>query len=361
MSWIGVISLLGLSLTLLIFIFSLRSKPSSFDSDISHEKLSILIPFKNESGLDDQLEYLLKLVSGTEIKVFWVDDFSDSIPRCFLEAVEDIPNFNLIRRNAGKPGKKQAISCGMKYIATEWVLLMDADTQPDSGFFSGGSLPAKKDWKMILLPVAPVFLKGIVRSFFDLEFLTLQMVTHAAARLGCPLLANGAALLVKRDSYLETQPYRSDFHIPSGDDIFALFAFRRRFGSKSIGSLAGTIEPFKAEFPKSPVKLWNQRLRWVSKTGQVKNFWYQFISFLVLAGNISFIYFAIAFFNKANTGLATTSMLVYLASAIAFLFTAMNFNNRRQLSLLLIPAIFVYPFYLSALITASAIRKPKWK
>lgn len=359
--WVGVFALLGLSMILLIFIFSLLIKPSGFDSAIHYDQLSILIPFKNESRLYHQLENLRRIVSGTQIKVFWVDDFSDSIPKDFLKAIEDMPSFGLIKRKLGKPGKKEAISFGMEYITGDWVLLMDADTLPHRDFFSGNYLPSKKAWKMILLPVHPAVVKGSVRSFFDIEFLTLQLVTHASARLRSPLLANGAAILVKRKEYLETLKYRDDFHIPSGDDVFALFAFQKNFGAKSIGSAAKILKPFKAEFPRSAITLWNQRLRWISKTGQVKNIWYLFISILVWIANISFVFFAINFITRNHFGLDTVSALVYLVSSTAFLFFSISLADRQRLSLFIIPAIFAYPFYLSALILASVKLKPKWK
>jgi hypothetical protein len=177
-------------------------------------------------------------LSGTGIKVYWVDDFSESIPSDFMKAVNTEPNFNLIRRQSGKAGKKEAIAFGMDQINTEWVLLMDADTTPHPAVFSSGSFPANRRWKMVLLPLLPVSSRKLIPVFFDLEFLVLQLVTHASAMLGYPLLANGAALLVRRLDYLESLEVRNDFHIASGDDIFALFAFQSKFGRESIGSAA---------------------------------------------------------------------------------------------------------------------------
>jgi cellulose synthase/poly-beta-1,6-N-acetylglucosamine synthase-like glycosyltransferase len=361
LTWIGIVGLLGLSVVLLIFIFGFWKGREVLDASIEYRDVSILIPFRNENKIHDQFIYLKELLSGTGIKVYWVDDFSDNLPLVFEKATETEPDFKLIQRQTGKPGKKEAIAFGMRQINTEWVLMMDADTRPQSGFFSKGALAIASRWKMILLPLFPDVSNKTFRIFFDLEFIVLQLVTHASAILGYPLLANGAALLVKRADYLETLDARRDFHIASGDDLFALFAFLSKFGRRSIGSAAHLIEPFRVSFPSSLQALWRQRLRWVSKTGQVKSTYYLIVSFLVVLANLSFIGLATYFLCKPGKAMVAWALLAYLISSVSFLFVAISFAKRWRLTPYLIPAIFVYPFYLSALLLASAIVKPKWK
>lgn len=361
LTWIGIVGLLGLSGVLLIFIFGFWKGREVFDESIELRDISILIPIRNENKLHEQFIYLKELLSGTGIKVYWVDDFSDALPLDFEKATQAEPGFKLIQRQTGKPGKKYAIAFGMRQIKTEWVLMMDADTRPQSGFFSKGALATVSRWKMIVLPLIPDVSNKAFRIFFDLEFIVLQLVTHASAILGFPLLANGAALMVKRAEYLETLNIRRDFQIASGDDIFALFAFQSKFGRESIGSAAHLIEPFRVSFPSSLQALWRQRLRWVSKTGQVKNTYYLIVSLLVVLANLSFVGLAAYFLWNPGKGIVAWAVLAYLISSLSFLFVAISFAKRWRLTPYLIPAIFVYPFYLSALLLASAIVKPKWK
>lgn len=359
--WIGVVSLLGLSTLLLILIFGLSNRSHVLDATIEYRDIALLIPFRNENKVGKQLKDLRELFSGVEIKIFWIDDFSDDIPVDFLKEVEAEPNFKLIRRISGKAGKKEAITFGMHQINAEWILLIDVDSRPQPNFFSKGFISVDSKWKMVLLPLVPAPSGHSFRIFFDLEFLVLQLVTHASAILGFPLLANGAAMLVKKAEYLESLKVRRDFHIASGDDVFALFAFQSKFGRKSIGTAANAIKPFKVTFPQSLRALWQQRLRWVSKTGQVPNIWYLSVSILVLLANLSVIPLIGYFLCNPKWGVIVWSILAYSISSVSFLFLAVYFANRWRLTPYIIPAIIVYPFYLSALLLAAIVVKPKWK
>jgi hypothetical protein len=102
-------------------------------------------------------------------------------------------------------------------------------------------------------------------------------------------------------------------------------------------------------------------LRWVSKTGQVKNTFYLIISLLVVLANLSFVGLAVFFFWSTEKGIVAWALMAYLISSMSFLFIAICFAKRWRLTPYIIPAIFAYPFYLSALLLVAAIVKPKWK
>jgi len=353
--------LVCLAIFLVVLIFAFTRKKVLTEGRIQPDKIAFLIPFRNETDLDAQAHYLKSQLANYKTKVYWVDDFSESVPENFLGVVESIQNFNILKRTEGKQGKKQAISFGLHQIDEKWVMLMDADSRPNFSSFSEGGIPIEARWKMVLFPLLPTYSKGIIRKFFDLEFLVLQFVTHASAFLGHPLLANGALLLVNRESYLETLANRKDFYLPSGDDVFALFAFQAQYGRSSIGSVARTVAPSTVVFPSSFKALWKQRLRWVSKTSRVPSMWFLWISVLVLFANISFALFVFAFLSQNSTPAIFWSLIGYLLVTSFFLILSIRSWKRIDLTPYIIPAILAYPFYLSALLVASIIAKPKWK
>jgi len=359
--WFGCLTLVCLSALLIILLGAFAKGIKNLDSKIDPDQISILIPFRNEPDLLSQMSFLKRQTSETGIGVFWIDDFSDNITDEVLAAFEKEHTFNLFRRTKGKPGKKEAISFGIKKLNTEWVWLMDADSRPDLMFFAKGGFRIKKSWRMILFPLVPMRVKGFTRKLFDLEFLVLQLVTHASAILGRPLLANGASLLVNRKDYIESLAHRADFNIPSGDDVFALFAFQDKYGHSSIGSGAKFLSPMKVGFPNHFIGLWKQRVRWVSKTPAVPDIWYLFVSALVFISNTSFaVLLAYSFTQGANT-LISWSIGAYFAVAFLFISRSIVFGKRKDLVLYIVPAILAYPFYLSALLFASLVSKPKWK
>jgi len=359
--WLGCLTLLGLSILLISFLIAFANQGKNLDDQIRPEQISILIPFRNEADLLSQIIYLSDQISSTGIQVFWIDDFSDRISDEVLNELERNDSLNLISRTTGNQGKKEAIFYGLQQLNSEWVLLMDADSRPDLACLTRGELIVKKSWRMILLPVVPIYCKGVIRKFFDLEFLVLQLVTHASAAFGRPLLANGASLMVKREDYIKSQSHRSDFHIPSGDDVFALFAFQSKYGRASIGSGAKVLLPWKIAFPSSFVSLWKQRVRWVSKSTSVPNFWYMVVSILVLLSNISFAVLLASVFTSAGNNLIRWSIAAYFIIAVLFIFRSVLYSKRLDLVPYIVPAILVYPFYLSALLFASLVSKPKWK
>jgi len=353
--------LVSLTILLVVFLYAFTKKQEQTNSRIPPDKIAILIPFRNETEINAQAVFLKSQLAHFETEVFWVDDFSESIQENFLREVESFKNFNILKRRKGKPGKKEAISFGLQQVEEKWVLLMDADSRPDFSIFAEGGIPVKNRWRMVLFPLLPTKSQGIIRKFFDLEFIVLQLVTHASALFGWPLLANGATLLVNRESYLETLAHRRDFFLASGDDVFALFAFQSEYGRSSIGSVARNAAPFKVIFPSSFKALWKQRLRWVSKTSRVPSIWFLSISTLVFFANISFAFFVFAFLSLFAPPLIIWSLISYLIITSLFLFVAIKWFKRMDLAPFVFPAILVYPFYLSALLVASVIAKPKWK
>lgn len=328
---------------------------------IGIKDISILIPFRNEVDILSQLEFLKSNIYRSGIQVFWVDDFSDHLSSSFKSEIEKNKNFHLLSREPGNRGKKMAISYGMSKLYSDWVILMDADSRPDLRFLKRQYLELNSNWKMILIPIHADRAKGLFKNLFNLEFLVLQVVTHASALMHRPLLANGAAMMVHRKAYLETEQNRNDFHLQSGDDIFSMFAIIEQYGRKSIGSGNTIFKPFSVMFPDSVGALWKQRLRWVSKVGRVPNAWYLFISATVFIANLFFAWFLVQILLGTEDIRISGSVLVYFFVASVFQIFSLLQMQRTKLLPYVIPSIIIYPFYLSALLFASFFIKSNWK
>ena len=325
--------------------------------------LTILIPFKNEkavlTGLINELNKMIK--SNPLVTVWLLNDHSTDLADADLEKMELNDQIKLFAPIKGISGKKKVWNDAIQRVKTDWVLIMDADAKPPESLLIPNSEVIHKDAKCILIPIIPSKRKGAIASFFDLDFLSLHFAGLASANANKPLLANAACMLIERAAYLESAKSRTDWSEPGGDDVFSMFAISKTFGGASIATFSAPDSYARVGFPTVALDLWRQRQRWISKTGKIKNLWFQFIAWTVF---ITQILFLVSLFSLLNTSpgifilfgvsVLIIGELIYLAFASAKL-------KRRDLWPYILPAIFIYPFYLLALVIFGTFAKPKWK
>ncbi len=238
---------------------------------------------------------------------------------------------------------------------------MDADTDlPDNLILPNAEiLPA--DAKCVLIPITPVKRKGWIPAFFDLDFLSLHFAGLASANNNSPLLANGACMLICRKAFVSTIDQREDWTEPSGDDVFAMFAIANMYGNHVVKTLDLYDSPARVHFPSRLKELWYQRTRWISKTGQIKNTWFQFVSIIVLLTQVVLIANGFLIFKYPELYTAFIITISIILTEIVYLAIGAERLNRRDLWVFIIPAVFIYPFYLLALLIFSIFAKSKWK
>lgn len=343
---------------LLIFVFSFNAREVN-SKKIHQRDIVFLVVFRNEgSKLINQIEAFLKSKNSLRHRVYWIDDFSDNIPDGMEELISSNPNYHLYRRVNGEQGKKYALEYGLNLANSQWVFLLDADSIPQRNILESESFQIGLDWKMVLIPLSPKKSSGFISNFFDLDFISLHFTGLCSSRMNKPLLSNGAALLINREAYLKSMHIRTDFDIPSGDDLFAMFAIKRLYGASSIGC-SKSIGKVTVSFPESFSDLWSQRLRWIGKTPQIRDNWFQFISWLVLFCWI--LIYPLALYSFINYDFLILRMLiVFLMTIFLYLAMACSFVKRRDLIWFILPSIFFYPFYLSALVLTSIFQKKSW-
>lgn len=337
-----------------------RVKACQFESV---NKLTVLVPFKNESHqLPVFLNYLKRAIpTNRDVNILFINDHSDDLTPKLIEEIEKEESFHLLTLPENLAGKKSAVTYGVQHSKSEWILQLDIDTSPDSELLNPGNRLIPIGSKMVLIPLHPTKTGGIASVFFALDFLSLHFTGLGMARLGVPVLANAAAMFVNRDAYLKALEIRTDWKEPSGDDIFLMMAIRKIFGSSSIKVIPNLYPLASVLFPKGFKKLWNQRRRWISKTGQVQNFSFQFLSVIVLLVQILLFYGYCFIAISGMKTVVTLPMSIIFISEIFLLAIAVIFAKRSELLIYLIPAVLVYPFYLLALIISSVFKRTSWK
>lgn len=159
-------------------------------------------------------------------------------------------------------GKKAAITTGVNATDAGWIVLTDADARcgPDrTRLLLACAERTRAD--MVLLPVATDG-QGVLGAIQSNEQAALMMCAMATTLQGRPLLANGANMAFRRETFLELGGYTGD-RFASGDDVFLVQRMMR--AGKRIAALPhpGAVVRTRAEPTFSGAV--QQRLRWAGK------------------------------------------------------------------------------------------------
>lgn len=340
---------------LLTLLFLLRVLPQKLRKSATGDfSLTVVVPVRNE---EDRLERLAEAYASQPFRTVIVNDRSSDVsPEAFARVFADSEAevLNLV----GPPfGKKAAIHSAVERADTEWILTADADTTLLPAFIAALPELTASDKAAWVLPLRPAFSKGAAGKFFDLEFITLQAVGLASARGGFPLLANGAAFLFRRDAYLEGLPFRHDFALDGGDDVFTLHAVACAAGRGKIGAWTGAGPAAVTVFPEGYKALKKQRLRWVGKASDVRNGAFGAVIWLVFFANIMFGAAAVLTLITGDFRLFAMAAFFKIGPELVLIAHGVLYFRRADLLWWAAPAALLYPFYFLSLIFSAFMQK----
>lgn len=343
---------------LLYFFIALKGSKTVNRRPGTLPKVSIIIPFRNESA---QLPSLLGHYGQWAHEIIMVNDHSTDLSKTAIDSLFANSRLTLLHLPQGLSGKKAALQYGISKASAEWILSSDADTRLIRQSTEGLLSSLKPDISAMVLPLKPCQAGGMLAPFFDLEFMALQAVGLASAKLQKPLMANGAAFLFRKKYFEASLGNRNDAHLASGDDVFTLHAISAHAGKAAIGAHLMDGPMAEASFPTDFKSLWLQRLRWMGKTNQVHSLWYQAVAWLVVLANATQL---VAYYELFSGAIASLWMWVVFAKIVGdFLLLAWGVSYFRRLDCLwwIFPGLFIYPFYLFTLLAGTTIHKPGWK
>lgn len=335
-------------------------------SEKSNRKVSVIIAAKNEEK--NILKPLQSLVSQSfdksDFEVIVIDD--NSSDRTF-DIVSDFINnnsdLNIRLFKADGSGKKQAISQALHLAENDIVMVTDADCElPCRWIEETVGFMAANELKMVLGPV----LLSPCDTFFEkiqvLEHLSLIASTAGSAAIGMPVMCNGANMAYDRKSALEVEKYRTDMDIASGDDVFLMEQFVKRFGSRSVRFLFDTDAIVKTQAMPDLKSFFRQRRRWVSKTKAYTSWKIIVTALIVLLFNMSVVgLFVGGFFHPAFFLVYALFTLMKFMVDYPILKKITGFMNQRQLRKWAFPLEFVYPFYVVFTAFTGVFSRVGWK
>jgi cellulose synthase/poly-beta-1,6-N-acetylglucosamine synthase-like glycosyltransferase len=333
-----------------------KSKICANGKSICLDNLVVILPFRNEEQrIHGLLNSILNTTKLPKEFIFVDDHSSDKTADLIADKLKNIP-FRILKLPDGVEGKKRAIRMAMEQSESEFILSLDADVEFQKYYFS--NLAQLRPCDMYILPV--VFnARNWLESLFELDPLLVNAANLGISGWKRPILASGANLLFSRIAFQELDDFERHAHIASGDDMYALRDFRE--GGAEIRLISDFALAVSTETPQSLKEFFHQRLRWIAKTGDVKDALGSMLAILQVL--VTFTFLGLLLFSAFQLEWKSFWYIFILKTSIDLgQFFPYFFRIKRLRTWLFIPFYEVlFPIYSLSILIAILCVKPIWK
>lgn len=318
------------------------------------DEVTIVIPFRNEAHNLENFIRCLKEQSYQPAQWIFVNDHSSDL---FVSHFEDLMDFpvRLLHLPEEQIGKKHAIRFGMDHVCTSFCITMDADVVFQKDYIK--NLLLVPEAELIILPVR-MTAKKWWQYFFTMEYRFTTMLNKGIAGWSRPVNCSGANLMIELASFEAIDDIDDHEHILSGDDMYTLRAFREN--NKRIELLENEALVVETATPDTFQETMDQRVRWVSKSGNVADKLNNFLG--IWAVGLHLYYLLLVLFSFFSGIYWLTITLVGFKFFLDFLLIVTDKQKNKPndyLGLFLFEI--AYPFYLFALLGFLMLNQPDWK
>jgi cellulose synthase/poly-beta-1,6-N-acetylglucosamine synthase-like glycosyltransferase len=341
-----------------------------FDQVIPFQKInlkpkttfSIVVPFRNEEAVFlNLLQSISKLNYPQNLfEIIVIDDASDDLSVTIFEKWQtentEISSRILQNKRTSNSPKKDAITTAVAYVKTEWIITTDADcVVPQNWLHIFDDLIQNNDYEMVAAPVSIKNTKGFLNFFQFVDLLSLQGATIGSFGINKPFMCNGANFGYTKKLFLALNGFDGNDKMASGDDVFLLQKAVKNFSEKvAYLKHSGAIVTTNPEISWS--KLFQQRIRWASKTGSYNSFFSKNLAVVVLL--VNFLLVGLLVFGIWN--LYIVIFLLKFCFDFILLFKTNNFIENRKFFFPLLSSL-LYPFFSSFVGIYSLFGKFDWK
>ncbi len=218
------LSLFSLFILILYYLFFFL-RLNLFKDDNLHDFdkcVSIVICAKNESS---NLKEFLPVVLSQDFSCFEVivvndqsEDETELVLKQFKEKYNNLVVVTIDKHIKHRPGKKFALTLGIKSAKYDYLLLTDADCKPNSNKWIEQMTSQFNKFDIILgygsYKKKSSFLNKIIR--FDTFNVAQQYLSYSL--LGLTYMGVGRNIAYKKSLFFENKGFANHIHIPSGDD-----------------------------------------------------------------------------------------------------------------------------------------------
>ena len=343
---------------ILIFGFT-KMKTLSIYETVPKNTFSIVVPFRNES---QNLPLLLETISHLnypkdQFEVLLVDDDSDEA----FELQHYKFNIMLIKnqRKSDSP-KKDAIETAIQQAQHDWIITTDADCQVTSNWLQViDNYIQQSHVKMVASGVCYVPQKGFLFGFQNLDFLSLQGATIGSFGIHEPFMCNGANFAYRKDFFYALNGFEGNESIASGDDVFLLQKAIKK-DKKALGFCLHKQSIVQTKSVENWKELFQQRVRWASKSTEYHSFFGKIVAILVFLTNLAWIasLFLFGFEKISLSNLFTFIAIKAIVDYILLKQTALFYESRLSW---ILPSLGFYSFFNTSVAFYSLFGSYRWK
>ena len=328
--------------------------------------IRLRVPVRNEeSNIGNLLNYLNNQSYNKSLfEVILVDDHSeDKTMELINEYLIHHPEMSILTGSLSDHfSKKMAITAGINMSKGELIVTTDGDCQVPPDWLL--KLAAYYDQYQPQMIIGPVSLSGS-ESFFDsfqqYDYLAMMATGLAYNRMGFPLLCSGANLAFRRQAFDEVEGYSGNEHLASGDDVFLMLKFKKKFPDRIHSLVEKDIivsTPVSAEV----IDFFQQRIRWGNKMKNVEGLYIKLVASIIFATNFLLLSsLFLAFFIPEGLYFFIGGLLFKTGIDLFLLKKAANFFSICLNPKTILLAELIYPFYYLFLTLFSLAWKVNWK
>lgn len=346
-----VVLLLSFAYVLLLLLYiagwHLQQRQSVSEDEQGSTMVSVIIPARNEA---EHIVPLLESILNNRypaglVEIIVVDDYSSDDTAALAAEILNNTNGRVLALKDYLPAderinsyKKKALEIAVSESKGQLIITTDADCiVPENWISSIVSVYERQEAKFIAAPVVfsqtpmhPV--ASVLLLFQSLDFMTMQGITAASARLGLGNMCNGANLAFDKKAFEAVNGYQGIDHIASGDDMLLMYKIQQRY-PKGICYMKSKAAVVQTAAQESWKQFFNQRIRWSSKAGQYQEKKMTGILAVIYAFNLCFPVLTIAgFFDSFFWKLAGIVFLIKIVTELLLLIpVAFFFGKQREL------------------------------
>ena len=326
------------------------------DDHILLADLVVIVPFRNEEKRIRTLLNTIEKLNFLPKEFVFVDDHSEDGTVSQIKTLSGHVPYRILSVSGGTQGKKAGIREGINGSESEFILTIDADVELQEDFFLHVSRLSKAD--MYLMPAVMVA-RRFHEHLFEVDLLLINAINTGLAGLARPIIASGANLLFRREAFERLDRLHTHAHMPSGDDIYLLRDFR--VGKADVRLISSPMHAVHTETPQSFREFIHQRLRWIAKTGDVKDHLSTFLA--VVQALLTFTFVILIVFLFFTCGWKSALIAFFAKTGVDLLAFLPFFNRVRRIrSWLFIPLYeILFPIYSLMIISMMYVFKPEWK
>lgn len=317
-------------------------------------RFSIVVPFRNEAR---NLPLLLNSISLLNypkdlFEVILVDDESDDEIQF---SNYDFPITVLRNSRKTLSPKKDAITTAIPHAQFDWIITTDADCLvPENWLSTFDAFAQHNDSEMIASGVYYQTDSSVLDAFQQLDLLSLQGTTIGSFGNSQAFMCNGANFAYTKVFFYELNGFEGNDCIASGDDVFLLQKGMKR-NPKKVHFLKSNLALVETQTEKSWSDLFNQRVRWASKTGNYSGIYSKQLGLSVFLMNVSLLVLLISTNWKS---LFVFFLIKFAVDFVLLIQTSQFFKIKLSH---FITSSFIYPFFSSMVVLYSFWGNYSWK